>query len=933
MFQDRRRSPRHPVLVMATATAGAARFEVVCTNLSALGGFVACRTDLSAGAKVEFLVHVQGGDGPVLALAGTVVRSVGRGGLYQPGFAVTWVRARCEIGSAPLRRMLRNLFLIANADELVPEATGSVEFDFGAYHASAQPAPPTPAEVPAIATREPPKPAAEAQRPATHVRPLSAVGPAAARPMPAAARDGPTIDSSRPTPSPGTVPQAVPGPPAPELGAETDGFVGLRDQQISAEVSLPGGQISQEYMPVPVESPGAPVDDAPAALDQATVAPALPKADPGWPRVFAAPASDRPAEAVELPAPASRTPSQTVPHAGVQRSARMTAVPTSSGFDIAEPAASVRPLSDGFDVGHEAHGSDGFQAVDHHGSVTEYTPVLPMPRRHEVGPTSEWPSTRAKTDRARVVREVPEPDVAPPSRTGNTSPATNVPAGVAESRTAAAEANSSWRRLSRSPSRWSEPAPSQTMHSGPGVAPANSHTQTVGANAVVPTPTAAQGARVGAGSVMRRLRGGSLAADVQTTEPAARATPGPTQPALARPAPPATATGGSGHPSLLRRRQTETPARHPGPPARDFAATAGPHALNRSPTPAVAQPVARPSQPAVQPVVMVDAAVEVPSQPASQSTMAYTREQTAAAMTEVAAGKLMHATHKPISGTWPSTVPMSLRERYGRLESLGQGGHGVVYRALDRHLDRVVVLKVMASRQLSTELARKYFLREVKLAASLNHPNVMHIYDIGEADGVPYYSMEYIDGVPLTTYLPQRAAMRDLSFLFCVLSQLCDALDYAHSQGVLHRDVKPDNVLIGADGTVKLFDFGLARIADEGFGEQSELIGTPHYMAPEQLMGGKVDHRADVYALGVLLFRALTGFLPFADENVFAAHALQPVPDPRGFNPALPAGVVPIIHKIMAKKAEDRYGTCRELADDLYAALFVEAAGGWKTIG
>ena len=329
---------------------------------------------------------------------------------------------------------------------------------------------------------------------------------------------------------------------------------------------------------------------------------------------------------------------------------------------------------------------------------------------------------------------------------------------------------------------------------------------------------------------------------------------------------------------------------------------------------------------------LVGSAVEVVPQPAKETTHAYTREQAAAVLAQQhqAAGKLLHATSRPIGDSWPAGVPTSLRERYGRLEHLGQGGHGIVFRALDRHLDRIVVLKFMASTQLSTEMARKYFLREVKLAASLNHPNIVHIYDIGEAERVLYYAMEYVDGVPLTAYLPQKAGMRDLSFLFSVVSQLCDALDNAHGQGILHRDVKPDNVLVAVDGTVKLFDFGLARVADEGFGEQSVLIGTPHYMAPEQLMGAKADYRADIYALGVLLFRALTGFLPFADDNLFAAQALQPVPDPRKFNAALPAGVVPIIEKLMAKKPEGRYTNCRDMAIELYTVLFVEAAGGWS---
>ena len=323
----------------------------------------------------------------------------------------------------------------------------------------------------------------------------------------------------------------------------------------------------------------------------------------------------------------------------------------------------------------------------------------------------------------------------------------------------------------------------------------------------------------------------------------------------------------------------------------------------------------RPSKP----LAMVDAGHEVP-RVMTESTVAYTRESQAI-------GPLLHAQTWPIEGDWPEMIPPSLSERYGYLEHIGTGGNGVAYRAVDLHLNRTVVLKFLAQSTMSTELARKYFLREVKLAASLNHPNIVHIYDIGKVDDVLYYAMEYVDGVPLSAYLPVREPIRDWQFLYSVVAQLCDALDHAHSQQILHRDIKPDNVLVAADGVVKLFDFGLARVADEGFGEQSVLIGTPHYMAPEQLMGGRVDHRTDIDALGVMVFRLVTGVLPFQDGNVFAAHAVEPVPDPRMFNPALPAAIVPVIEKAMAKHPSQRYGSSRELAHDLYAALFGSPLG------
>lgn len=279
---------------------------------------------------------------------------------------------------------------------------------------------------------------------------------------------------------------------------------------------------------------------------------------------------------------------------------------------------------------------------------------------------------------------------------------------------------------------------------------------------------------------------------------------------------------------------------------------------------------------------------------------------------------------------WPPDVPRSVGSRYDSLQRLGRGGHGVVYKARDRNLDRAVVLKFLQSNQLHTEVARRYFLREVKLAAGLSHPNILHIYDVAEAEGVLYYAMEFVDGVTLSAYLPGGQALTDQAFLFSVVQQLADALDHAHAAGVLHRDVKPENVLVGRDGIVKLFDFGLARMSQDNepgrtgdvSQEGSMLIGTPYYMAPEQLMGQPVDGRADQYALGVSLFKMLTGELPFKDGNVYAAHVLDPVPDPLRYNPHLPPAVRGVVEQAMAKLPAARFPSCKALSLALWQALF-----------
>ncbi len=271
---------------------------------------------------------------------------------------------------------------------------------------------------------------------------------------------------------------------------------------------------------------------------------------------------------------------------------------------------------------------------------------------------------------------------------------------------------------------------------------------------------------------------------------------------------------------------------------------------------------------------------------------------------------------------WPQGVPIALASRYSGLERLGQGGNGIVFRGVDTLLDRIVVLKFMIEGSMPTEVARRYFQREIKMAASLSHPNIVHIYDMGNVDDVLYYSMEFVDGRPLTAHLPPNQPVRDKVFIGSVVEQLCAALDHAHEKDMVHRDIKPDNVLISNEGTCKLLDFGLARILDEGFGEQSVLAGTPFYMAPEQIDGSLVDHRADIYALGVILFRMFTGRLPFTEGNVFVAHALEPVPDPLQFNAEIPKGVVDVIFRCMEKKPDKRPDNCRLINVAIKQALF-----------
>jgi predicted Ser/Thr protein kinase len=282
---------------------------------------------------------------------------------------------------------------------------------------------------------------------------------------------------------------------------------------------------------------------------------------------------------------------------------------------------------------------------------------------------------------------------------------------------------------------------------------------------------------------------------------------------------------------------------------------------------------------------------------------------------------------------WPKGVPVALSRRYSGLERLGQGGNGVVFRCEDKLLSRVVVLKFMIDGSMPTEMARKYFEREVKMAASLSHPNIVHIYDMGHEDDVPWYSMEYVEGQALSAFMPAGQIVTDKIFLMSVVEQICAALDHAHQKGMIHRDIKPDNILISSvDGAVKLLDFGLARVRDDSFGELSVLAGTPYYMAPEQIDGSPIDHRADIYALGVILYRMFTGQLPFQDGNIFVAHALEPVPEPRQFNPDLSPEIVGLLMRCLAKRPEERPANCGSIKVALHDALFGHLRSGARRI-
>ncbi|HEY6891699.1 MAG TPA: protein kinase [Solirubrobacter sp.] len=260
-----------------------------------------------------------------------------------------------------------------------------------------------------------------------------------------------------------------------------------------------------------------------------------------------------------------------------------------------------------------------------------------------------------------------------------------------------------------------------------------------------------------------------------------------------------------------------------------------------------------------------------------------------------------------------------------RIEAVaGRGGMGVVYRATQLALDRTVALKVIAPGLLEDQTVRSRFVRESKVAASIDHPNVIPIYYAGDEQGIAYIAMRYVAGDDIRSLVrreghltPERAAR--------IVAQLGSALDEAHSAGLVHRDIKPANVLLTAEDHVYLTDFGLTKhaLSVAGTTKPGHWVGTLDYVAPEQIRGERIDARADVYALGCLLFFTLTGVVPFrrdSDEARLWAHLSEPPPKPTELVPEIPSAFDPVIERALAKDPEERYQSAGDLGRAALAA-------------
>ena len=251
--------------------------------------------------------------------------------------------------------------------------------------------------------------------------------------------------------------------------------------------------------------------------------------------------------------------------------------------------------------------------------------------------------------------------------------------------------------------------------------------------------------------------------------------------------------------------------------------------------------------------------------------------------------------------------------RYHLTGELGQGGMSVVYRARDPQLERVVAIKVMHDFLASNADARKRFHREAIAVAKLEHPNIIKVLDFPDEDVTPLYIvMEYVDGEPLSEVLASESPLGPPELSLLVGRALCDALAHAHAAGVIHRDLKPENVLVGRDGTMKLTDFGIARLADtQSMTMTGTLLGSPAFMAPEYIEGKPTDHRVDIFAFGAMLYQLTTGHLPFCGETpATLLHAIakgEYIPAGQ-HNPGIHSSIGRIIDTCIAHNPEDRYG-------------------------
>src|SRR5262245_26984270 len=280
-------------------------------------------------------------------------------------------------------------------------------------------------------------------------------------------------------------------------------------------------------------------------------------------------------------------------------------------------------------------------------------------------------------------------------------------------------------------------------------------------------------------------------------------------------------------------------------------------------------------------------------------------------------------------------LPEKSIAHYRIIEPIGAGGMGAVYKAYDQKLQRVVALKLLQEEYLSQPDRRRRFLQEARAASALNHPHILTVYEVGEEDDKPYIAMEYVEGETLRQKIRTRTLQ--LKDTLEIAIQIVEGLSKAHELGIIHRDQKPEDLMIRRDGYAKILDFGLAKLVQQREKalaaadsaqktlirvetESGTLLGTVNYMAPEQLLGQRVDRRCDIFSFGVVLCEMLTGSCPFVNENrIDTMHAIlhEEPKFPDAAKSSLPAEFFRIITKTLAKSPKERYQTVSEMSAEL----------------
>lgn len=266
-----------------------------------------------------------------------------------------------------------------------------------------------------------------------------------------------------------------------------------------------------------------------------------------------------------------------------------------------------------------------------------------------------------------------------------------------------------------------------------------------------------------------------------------------------------------------------------------------------------------------------------------------------------------------------------LKNRYEIIEKIGDGGMALVYRAKDLLLDRSVAIKILRPEYVTDEEFTRKFDKESKAAASLSHPSIVNVYDVGEEDEIRFIVMEYIKGVTLKKYIKDYEGFFENREIIRISKQVARALENAHQNHIVHRDIKPHNILIGSEGTVKVADFGIARaITSATIINTTDMMGSVHYASPEQSRGGFVDEKSDIYSLGIVMYEMAAKKLPFEGESAVAValkHLRENATPPSDFNPGLSVGLEGVILKAIQKKPEFRYSDISEMLQDLDEVL------------